>query len=302
MTFSYLPEGGSIYTEIATVNYGEYHIECVSFGVNVAGKTDSPFEVRIDNLSASTLSPSVSAIRQNAPIVVEPIGSTNRAPAEGISVLEDFNKNDLDHGKWKIDRVDPKDGNVEITEGSLHYVAPAGPKGRPKFRIQSRFGLHGDFEASMDFSVIQFPLPESEPASPETDFVDIEIEVAGTAGMVYFTRANHKSEGQGFIVFHDPVKESGKQSTWKHEACEVPKGKLRIRRIGNEMTFSYLPEGGSIYTEIATVDYGEDHIERVSFGVSVAGKTDSPFEVRMDNLEAKNIDRKTVREPFETPP
>jgi len=209
------------------------------------------------------------------------------AHADGISVVEDFQKNDFGRDKWKIDKVDAKDGKVEISENSLHFTALPGPK-RPEFRVSSKFGLDGDFEVSMDFSVNQFPTPESE-------FVNTEIILGNRDGIAYFSRLNHQGAGQGYLVYFSPTKESGRNSLWKHEAGTDVNGKLRIRRIGDQMTFSFLSEGQSIFTDIATVDFGTDHIDRVTYGVNIAGKVDSPVDVRIDNLEVKSIDRRTVR-------
>jgi len=261
-------------------------------------------------MTASANSASTNATPTNgAPVSSVPITGgpakpalTTAAALGGMFVLEDFNRNDFDHEKWRHEPVDPNDGTVEFTEGSLHYVAAPGRKGRPSFRLKSTFGLDGDFEASMDFEVIQFPRPEADPADPDSDFVNTELMLGGPGGMIYFSRSHHQSSGDGFVVFHFPAPDSSKKSTWKFEPGSVSKGKLRIRRIDNELIFSYLPAGGSVYVEVATFDYGTTHITSVSCRANVSGKINSPFEVRIDNLEARNIDRKVVRGPFESNP
>jgi hypothetical protein len=285
---------------------------------------------------ASFFNPSVSTSLQDVPVAVKPIDSASRAPTappplttdpaiivppvppvsggpekptvaarvptEGIYIRENFDNNDFDHEKWRYDPVDRKDGKVAFTEGSLHYFAPPGPKGRPRFRLKSTFGIDGDFEASLDYRLIQFPQPESNTADTTLDLVDVGLILGGPGGMVYFSRSNHLGAGDGFVVFHDAIKDSGKKTTWKFEPGSVPQGKLRIRRIDNELIFSHLPTGGSVYIEVATVDYGTHHITSVSGCANVPAAIKSPFEVRIDNLEARNIDRKVVRGPFESSP
>jgi serine/threonine protein kinase len=248
---------------------------------------------------------------QAAPAIIAPPSSpisggpakptvTSSAPSEGIFVLESFDNNDFDHEKWGYDPLDPKVGKVEFTEGSLHYFAPPGPKGRPRFRLKSTFGIDGDFEASLDFDLIQFPVPEADPGDPDSDFANTELILGGPGGMIYFSRTNHQRSGDGFVLFHLPPQEPGRKTTWKFEPGAVTKGKLRIRRIDSELLFSYLPAGGSVYREVATLDYGKMHISSVSCSANVSGKINSPLEIRIDNLEAKNIHREVVRGPFKS--
>ena len=199
-----------------------------------------------------------------------------------ISVREEFQNDDYAHDKWRIEKFDPKDMTVDVTEGSLHIVAPPGPKGRAPFRIVSKFGVDGDFEATMDFNVNDLPKPEEE-------FVTAEIILSGKGGMAHFSRVNHAGAGHGFIVYFAPPKESGKKSIWKHEAGEYSKGTLRVKRVGGELIFSVLPDGDTDYVDIVRADYGPHHIDRVTYSVNVAGTVDVPVDIRLDNLEVKNL-------------
>lgn len=262
---------------------------------------------RTSSPAASSMSIPTESVLTNTPPTIHPSRNVRTKPAgpigadsETFHVLENFDNNDFDHEKWQYEPFDPNDGKVEFTEGSLHYIAPPGRKGRPRFRLKSTFGIDGDFEASMDYQLIQFPRPEADPADPDNDFVNMELILGGPGGMIYFSRANHQKSGDGFIVFHFPPPDSGQKTTWKFAPGTASQGKLRIRRIDNELMFSHLPAGGSVYVEVATFNYGRSHITSVSGSANVSGKINSPLEVRIDNLEAKNIERKAIRGPFES--
>lgn len=209
------------------------------------------------------------------------------ANAEAISVREEFKSNDFDREKWKVDKVEAKNGQVELNDESLHFSLPAGPI-RPKFGVHGKFGVDGDFEISMDFKIEEFPTPEAE-------FVNTEIVLYSKDGIAYFSRVNHKGAGQGYIVYFAPSKESGQKSLWKHEPGTDLKGTLRIKRIGDQVSFLYQPDGESIANKIASVSFGTGRIDKVSYSVNVAGAIDRAMDVRLDNLDVRSIETQVAQ-------
>ncbi len=205
-------------------------------------------------------------------------GMPQSSLAESLDVREEFENNEFDREQWKMDKVAPEVGTVEVTDGALHVVIPPGPAARPQFHFGSKFRIKGDFEATVDYRISSLP-------NPTKEFVNLEIIASGPQGMAHLARSNLHDAGEGFVVFHLPFEPSKEKQTWKFTKGDAKKGRLRIRREGETVLYSQSTDENEGFQHLAEVKYGSGPIDKIQVGFSVMGETTKPYDIQIDNIE-----------------
>ena len=94
--------------------------------------------------------------------------------------------------------------------------------------LDSRFGLEGDFDISVDYSIRSLPRPEKE-------WTNLSIFIIGPDGMAAMTRTNNSNSGEGYSMWFQPWEGSKAKGTARNVPTQDKAGTLRLARLGKEL-------------------------------------------------------------------
>ncbi len=160
----------------------------------------------------------------------------------------------------------------------MRVVIPPATIKRPLMGLESRFGLEGDFDISVDYSIRSLPRPAEE-------WVNLSIFIQGPSGMAAMTRTNHSKSGDGYSIWFQPSKESKAKGTASSVPTSDRAGTLRLARLGTELYF-YASARDRPLKEIGKIEYGDQPIDLVGFHL-LTPALKSPIDFEYDNISIK---------------
>jgi hypothetical protein len=196
-------------------------------------------------------------------------------PAE---VDESFANRDFDRARWTMGNLNVAAAKADLSRGTLRLVVPAAPAMRPLLGLDSRFGLEGDFEISVDYTLRSLPRPEKE-------WVNVSIYIQGADGQAAMTRTNDLKSGQGYNVWFQPGAGSKAKGAGQSVPTEDKAGSLKLERVGSELRCSAAAKGQSLH-QIAAVEFGTRPVQQVGFHI-LAPAMKAPVDVEFDNVHVK---------------
>ena len=201
--------------------------------------------------------------------------SQESAPTE---INETFSGGNFDRMKWTLGNIGVQIAKVDFSKGTMRVVIPPSTIKQPLMGLESRFGLEGDFDISVDYSIRSLPRPANE-------WVNLSIFLQGAPGMAAMTRTNHSKSGDGYSIWFQPPEKSKAKGTASSVPTSDRAGTLRLARIGTELYF-YASARGRPLKEIGKVDFGDQPIDLVGFHVLTPALT-SPIDFEYDNVSVK---------------
>ncbi len=177
------------------------------------------------------------------------------APTE---INETFAGGNFDRMRWTL-TTGVTTAKADFSKGTMRLVIPPTTNKQPLMGLESRFGLEGDFDISVDYSIRSLPHPTEE-------WVNLSIFVQGPDGMAAMTRTNHSKSGDGYSIWFQPSRESKARGTASGMPTTDRAGTLRLSRVGKELFF-YASARGRPLKEIGKVDFGDQPIDLVGFHV-----------------------------------
>jgi hypothetical protein len=214
-------------------------------------------------------------------VVLAGIASVHRVAGQEISLTnvdEAFDTRDFDRMRWTLSNTSGARTKVDFSGGKLRIVVPAGPENRPIMGLDSRFGIEGDFDINVDYLVRSLPKPAKE-------WVNLSIFIMGPDGMAAMIRTNNSSSGDGYSLWFQPSAGSKAKGTGMNVPTTDRSGKLRLARIGKQVTY-YAAALGKSFKEIGAVDFGDRPIDLIGFQI-LAPALKSPVDVEFDNIAIK---------------
>ena len=103
-------------------------------------------------------------------------------------INETFSGGNFDRMKWTLGNIGVQIAKVDFSKGTMRVVIPPSTIKQPLMGLESRFGLEGDFDISVDYSIRSLPRPANE-------WVNLSIFLQGAPGMAAMTRTNHSKSG-----------------------------------------------------------------------------------------------------------
>jgi hypothetical protein len=197
------------------------------------------------------------------------------APTE---VNETFDGRDYNRMRWSLNNISVAVIKVDFSNRTMRLVVPPGPEKRPLMGLDSRFGIEGDFDITVDYSIHSLPRPDKE-------WVNLSIFIMGPDGMAAMTRTNNSSSGQAYSIWFQPWEGSKAKGTAKNEPTQDKTGTLRLARIGKQLRF-FAWARGQPQKEMGAVDFGDRPIDTVGFQV-LAPALKSPIDFEYDNIAIK---------------
>ena len=123
-----------------------------------------------------------------------PVLGQESAPTE---ITETFDRGEFDRMRWSLNNTSVAVTQVDFSKRKMRLVIPPGPDKRPLMGLDSRFGVEGDFDISVDYSIRSLPKPEKE-------WVNLSIFIIGPDGMAAMTRTHNSKSGQGYSMWFQP--------------------------------------------------------------------------------------------------
>ncbi len=197
------------------------------------------------------------------------------APTE---VNETFDGREFDRMRWTLNNTSVAVTKVDFSKRTMRLVVPPGPDKRPLMGLDSRFGLEGDFDISVDYSVRSLPRPDKE-------WVNLSIFIMGPDGMAAVTRTNNSQSGEGYSLWFQPWEGSKAKGTANNVPTKDKAGTLRLTRLGKQLRY-YASTRGQPQQEIGTVEFGDRPIDTVGFQV-LAPALKAPIDFEYDNISVK---------------
>jgi hypothetical protein len=201
--------------------------------------------------------------------------SQETAPTE---IIETFTGGNFDRMRWTLSNIGVQVAKVDFSKGAMRVVVPPTTIKQPLMGLESRFGLEGDFDISVDYSIRSLPRPAEE-------WVNLSIFIQGPPGMAAMTRTNHSKSGDGYSIWFQPSKESKAKGTVSTVPTSDRAGTLRLARVGKEL-FYYASSRGQPLKQIGTVDFGDQPIDLVGFHV-LPPVLKTPIDFEYDNISVK---------------
>ncbi len=162
--------------------------------------------------------------------VLAALQSPERALADDATVTEveeSFAAKDFDHARWSLSNTSVAVTKTDFSRGVMRLIIPPGSEMRPLIGLSSRFGLEGDFDVSVDYSLRSFPQPEKE-------WINLSIFVAGADGMAAISRTNVHGSGHGYSRWFQPPADSKRPVQANGVKTDDKTGTLRLARVGKE--------------------------------------------------------------------
>ncbi len=193
-------------------------------------------------------------------------------------IKETFTGGDFDRTRWALLNTTVAVTKADFSRGAMRLIVPPGPDVRPLVGLNSRFGLEGDFDVSVDYSLRLLPRPEKE-------WVNVSIFIGGPDGMAAMTRTNNANSGHGYSTWFQPPAGSKTRMQAGGAPTEDKAGTLRLARVGRELHY-YASSRGQPLKQIGTVEFGDHPIETLGFQVLPPGLK-APVDVEFDNILVK---------------
>ena len=200
-----------------------------------------------------------------------------RAPPTEIT--ESFDRGEFDRMRWFLNNTSVAVTQVDFSQKKMRLVIPPGPDKRPLMGLDSRFGVEGDFDISVDYSIRSLPKPEKE-------WVNLSIFIIGPDGMAAMTRTHNAKSGQGYSMWFQPSEGSKAKGSARDVSTQDKVGTLRLARVGKELRYYAAAAGGQPQKEIGTVDFGDRPIDKVAFQVFTPASK-APIDIEFDNISVK---------------
>jgi hypothetical protein len=194
------------------------------------------------------------------------------APTE---IKEAFDGRDYDRMRWSLNNTSVAITKVDFSKKTIRLVIPPAQDKRPLMGIDSRFGLEGDFDISVDYLIHSLPRPAKE-------WVNLSIFIIGPDGMAAMIRTNNSASGEGYSIWFQPWEGSKAKGIAKNEPTQDKAGTLRLARIGKQLWF-YASARGQPHKEIGNVEFGDRPIDTVGFQV-FAPALKSAIDIEYDNI------------------
>jgi len=201
------------------------------------------------------------------------------SPLPPVDFIERFDGNKYDHTRWQLATPGAMVGSVEVLNDGLIITAPPAKQKRTQIRNSGKFAFDGDFEVAIDFKLIT-PFPEI-----EKDYINLELIVHGADGVAHFSRATHKGAGNGVVAYFRPTAKS-RNDVWKFLNAPDESGTLSLVRKGKTIDFLFTAHDSTHPVVVASAPFGNGPVKNMSVALSVSSPTTTPFQVRVDNIEA----------------
>ena len=208
----------------------------------------------------------------------EPAHRAVGAESDLTEIKEDFTSRDFDRSRWALANTAVATTKTDFSRGAMRLIVPPGPETRPLVGLNGRFGLEGDFDISVDYTLRSLPRPEKE-------WVNVSIFIAGPDGMAAVTRTNNAKSGHGYSTWFQPSAGSKASVQAGGSSTEDKAGTLRLERVGKELHF-YASAHGHPPKQIGSVEFGDHPIETVGFQV-LPPALKAPVDIEFDNISVK---------------
>ncbi len=209
------------------------------------------------------------------------LNAAHRSPGQEIApteITETFDGGEFDRMRWSLGNTSVAVTKVDFSKKKMRLAIPPGPDKRPLMGLDSRFGVEGNFEISVDYLIRSLPKPEKE-------WINLSIFIIGPDGMAAMTRTHNAKSGQGYSLWFQPSEGSKSKGNAKDEPTQDKSGTLRMARIDKELHF-YALSSGKAQKELGAVDFGDRPIDKISFQVFTPA-TKSPIDIEYDNIVVK---------------
>jgi hypothetical protein len=204
-----------------------------------------------------------------------PVLGQESAPTE---ITETFDRGEFDRMRWFLSNTSVAVTQVDFSRKKMRLIVPPGPDKRPLMGLDSRFGVEGDFDISVDYSIRSLPKPEKE-------WVNLSIFIIGPDGMAAMTRTHNSKSGQGYSMWFQPSEGSKAKGSARDVSTQDKTGTLRLARVGKELRY-YAAATGQPQKEIGIVDFGDRPIDKVAFQVFTPASK-APIDIEFDNMTVK---------------
>jgi LPXTG-motif cell wall-anchored protein len=145
---------------------------------------------------------------------------------------------------------------------------------------QTRFSIHGDFQVTATFEILDAPKPRIGFGNGVTLRLVKAPPEANAATLAWF---NHPERGEVFVA--DDERSVGDKREHKHEffPTSAKAGKLRIARTGSQVRFSIAEDGEGAFREVKQIDFGTEDIQMCRIA-GVTGMAPMNLDVRFTEL------------------
>ena len=163
---------------------------------------------------------------------------------------------------------------ARTTAEGLSIEMPVAEKRRPYVWIRPQFTLHGDFEITATFTILEAEVP---PKGRHTGArLDItEAQTDRGASVAWYSRTRSGSTFRSGFSERGP--DGKKQYAFEFFPTESRSGKLRLSRQGTVLSLAVSEDNADAFREIRQLEFGAGDIEKVRLGVdpghSVVGIT-----------------------------
>jgi len=206
---------------------------------------------------------------------LEPAHRVAGADSAVTEIKETFTGGDFDRTRWALVNTTVAITKTDFSKGVMRLIVPPGPDMRPIMGLNSRFGLDGDFDVSVDYSIRSLPRPEKE-------WVNLSIFIMGPDGMAAISRTNIANSGHGYSRWFQPPAGSKSQVQASSVSTEDKTGTMRLARVGKELRY-YACARGQPFHQIGAVEFGDHPVDTLAFQV-LAPALKTPIDAEYDNI------------------
>lgn len=198
------------------------------------------------------------------------IGLLLASPSQGGTIQDNFNDNFLNPFLWEAE-IMGTGPTVRETNGRMEITFPADSSGDLLMAGVSGFFLAGDFDAQVDFDLLEWPTANGFNVSISTG---VQFSISRFSYNFW--------EGEGYLVFS--------RGTLIHESASGASGKLRLKRTGTTMEAFYWQNNAwkSMGTYTADEFAGQTGISLNSDCGNPSRFTGALVKVGFDNFQVTN--------------
>jgi hypothetical protein len=193
-------------------------------------------------------------------------------------INEPFDSREFDRMRWSLNNTSVALTKVDFSKKTFRLIVPPGPEKRPLMGLESRFGIEGEFDISVDYTIRSLPRPPKE-------WVNVSIFIIGPDGMAAMTRTNNSQSGEGYSIWFQPWEGSKSKGAANNVPTQDKAGTLRLARTGKQLSF-FAWARGQAQKEIGSVEFGDRPIDKIAFQV-LAPETKVPIDIEFDNVSVK---------------
>lgn len=170
------------------------------------------------------------------------------------------------------------------TEG-LRINLPASDKRYPFVGVQPQVWVHGDFEITLTYQILQ----PGRPRSGDGSKVNLTVTLPDNGDYVSIERFWSASYGDIVMVDHRYNNPPGppQHDRWRTEASENT-GKLRLKRTGKELSGLFAEGTSDNFTEVKRLTWATTDVEKVRAGVNEGGSSSQPFDMRLQEIKFRS--------------